>query len=640
MSTAERNAKPQRVETGSGGIIFTILYLVSMVLLFVGERMVLESRGLRLGLDGVAVLGLIAAMAGRVARRGRLGAEARVVETRILLCYLAGVASLLLYVAQADFVMERLRPMFGEARSAERYQVALSALWPVVWICSFFPLLFIEISYASMHVGRTVELNRIRRSGSSGLVVSMTICLVFALNFIGAEFNKKKDLSYFKTTEPSESSKKMAANLSEPFRATLFFPAANEVEEQARSYFEGLKRESRFFEVRTVDQVLEPELAKELNATENGVVVLSRGKQHEQLTLGTTVARAKGGLKKLDGDFQAAFRKLSQVQRVAYFTVGHEERTDEDRDKVRGTGIRDLRTLLQRFNYSVKDLGLGQGLGSEVPADATLVIIVGPRKDFLPAEAASLKKYLQGGGHVLAFLDPEAGLDMAGLLGPFGLKFTPVRLANDKFYVRLTRSQADRQAMFSNRFSAHPSVSTLSRNSNQLASVLLGAGYLEEVPPTEPSGSKPQVQFTIHSMPFSWNDANNNFEFDAPAEARKVYELAAVVTMPVPKPATPPPAPAGKKPETPEMRLVVVADSDLVSDQVFRNPGNGYVFVDALKWLGGEEEYIGETTSEEDVRIMHTRKEDQWWFYLTIFGVPALVLGSGLIYVSRRRRRS
>ena len=74
-------------------------------------------------------------------------------------------------------------------------------------------------------------------------------------------------------------------------------------------------------------------------------------------------------------------------------------------------------------------------------------------------------------------------------------------------------------------------------------------------------------------------------------------------------------------------------------DQVFRNPGNGYLFVDSVKWLGGEEETIGETTSEEDVRIMHTREKDQFWFYLTIFGVPALVLGGGIFYTSRRRRR-
>jgi len=42
--------------------------------------------------------------------------------------------------------------------------------------------------------------------------------------------------------------------------------------------------------------------------------------------------------------------------------------------------------------------GLGQGLGQEVPPDATVVILAGPRKEFLAAEIEALKKYLDGGG--------------------------------------------------------------------------------------------------------------------------------------------------------------------------------------------------------------------------------------------------
>lgn len=623
---------------GSAGLLFTALYLLGMVVLFVAERMVLESRGLRLSLDGIAAALFLCAIAGRLARRGKVGPEGRAVENRILLAYLGGLVAVLLYVLQSDAVMEKLRSHFAEAKSAQRYQGVLGALWPTVWICSILPLLFIEISYAGMDVSRTLELNRIKRSAASGAVLAMTIALVFALNFIVAEFNKKVDLSYFKTTQASESSRKMVKNLSEPLKVTLFFPAANEVEDQVRSYFEDLRRESKQVEVRTLDHVMDPNLAKELGVTDNGTVVLTRGKQNELLQIGVKLQRAKSMLKKLDGEFQTAFRKLSRVQKVAYLTVGHEERTGEDRDKVRGSSIRDLKTLLGRLNYQVKELGIAQGLAQEVPSDATIVIIVGPRKDFLPAEVDALKKYLRLGGKLLAFLDPEAGLDFAPLLGPFGLRFNPVRLANDRFHVRLTMTPADRHVLFSNRFSAHPSMSTLTRNSSQVATVMLGAGSLDEIPPTEQFPTRPQVQLLLHSMPFTWNDANANLEFDPPAEARKIYELAAVVSMPVGGPK-PPDAKTGKKAEQPELRMIVVADSDMMSDQVFRNPGNGYLFVDSVKWMGGEEETIGETTSEEDIRIMHTREKDQVWFYLTIFGVPALVLGGGIYYTSRRRRR-
>jgi ABC-type uncharacterized transport system involved in gliding motility auxiliary subunit len=165
---------------------------------------------------------------------------------------------------------------------------------------------------------------------------------------------------------------------------------------------------------------------------------------------------------------------------------------------------------------------------------------------------------------------------------------------------------------------------------------MLGVGALEEIPPTE--GRRGQVQFLMHSMPFTWNDVNGNREFDSPAEVRKTYELAAVVTRKVDRPA--PKAAPGKKSEPPELRMIVVGDSDVISDQVIRNKGNAILLIDAMKWLGGEEQFIGETTSEEDVRIMHTRKEDTLWFYLTIFGMPSLVLAGGLYYTTRRRRKS
>ena len=68
--------------------------------------------------------------------------------------------------------------------------------------------------------------------------------------------------------------------------------------------------------------------------------------------------------------------------------------------------------------------------------------------------------------------------------------------------------------------------------------------------------------------------------------------------------------------------------------------GAGAYVMDAVKWLGGDEEIMGAPASEEDIRLVHSRKEDQIWFYLTIFAMPALVLGGGLAFTLRRRRRS
>lgn len=634
------NLSPGR--KGSSGLIFTAIYLFSMLLLYVGERMVLESTAGRATLAGMAVLGILVALVGRIQRRSKLPPTARPVESRILWLYLLGVLALLVYLAQADFVMEQLRPMFTEARGAERYQGTLTALWPTLWICAILPLIFIEISYAPMDVVRTIEPGRVRRSARSGALLAMTASLLFVLNFIFDEYNHKTDLSYFKTTRPSESSRKMVQNLSEQVKVMLFFPGTNEVLDEARAYFDDLARESKHMSVQQVDQVMDPDLAKDLSVSQNGTVVFARGKQHQQIKLDVKLPQAKRKLKQLDNEFQTAFRKLMKQQKIAYVTVGHEERSKERRDGQRGTSIRELVEWLGRLNFSIKDLGVGQGLASEVPADASVVIVAGPRKDFLPAEIDSLQRYLKQGGRMMVFLDPEAGLSFEPLLKSFGLKYTPVKLANDRMYVRVTYTPADRHILYSNRFSAHPSVSTLSRNAHKAAVIMVRTGYLEEVPAG--GSSHAQVQFTVHSLPFTWDDVNSNLVFDAGSEKRRVFELAAVVTMAVPKNKEPDKKDKKnkkdkkKKEDPPQMRLIVAADSDMIADGLFRL-GNGHFFLDGVKWLTGEEEIIGETSSEEDVRLVHTRKEDQLWFYLTIFAVPALVLGAGIIYTRRIRRR-
>ena len=88
-----------------------------------------------------------------------------------------------------------------------------------------------------------------------------------------------------------------------------------------------------------------------------------------------------------------------------------------------------------------------------------------------------------------------------------------------------------------------------------------------------------------------------------------------------------------------ELRAFVVADSDVFSDAALSHEPNLIFFLDALRWIGGEESFSGAVVSNEDVRIEHTKQKDLVWFYATIFGAPALVLGVGL-FVSRRSRRA
>src|SRR5207253_2222722 len=141
--------------------------------------------------------------------------------------------------------------------------------------------------------------------------------------------------------------------------------------------------------------------------------------------------------------------------------------------------------------------------------------------------------------------------------------------------------------------------------------ILPGAGALSEIK-DKPKGVN--VNFTMHASPQTFDDKNGNFKFDPPAEVKKAWDLAAAVT----KKGAEAKAPAKDN----EGRAVVVGDSDAISDLAISSYGNPYLVVDGLKWLLGDEAFAGETQSEVDQPIVHTRDQDKWWFYSTIFVAP------------------
>ncbi|HEY3254269.1 MAG TPA: hypothetical protein VGJ91_09985, partial [Polyangiaceae bacterium] len=217
------------------------------------------------------------------------------------------------------------------------------------------------------------------------------------------------------------------------------------------------------------------------------------------------------------------------------------------------------------------------------------------------------------------------------------LSYSPTVLANDHAHVRLSFNNADQVRLISNSFSSHAAVSTLSRNSSQLAVVLFGTGSLERA-----ANATAKIDFAVRAPSGSFGDRNKNYVQDKDREKTGSFNLAAAVSRPVagaPAPATDK-KPGDKRPESKEMRAFVVADSDAFGDLVMSNVRGNQVFMaDAVRWLVGEASFAGAETSEEDVRIVTTKQQDLSWFYATIFGAPCLVLAAGVV-ISRRSRRA
>lgn len=601
---------------------WSILYAAGLVGVYLGERIVTPGR-----MRAVFTLGgltlLIIALAVRALRVRSAEGDRRRIEMYLLGLGLIGLAGLVLYFAQSDLWSRLGWRTLSDV--APRLAVVLAALWPAVMVAGLIPLVLVELSYAAMALADQVEAARVRDAALSGLGLAAALVFAFAAVYVFSERDVRWDLSYFRTAKPGQATRRMAQALTEPVEVSLFFPPANDVRDEVTEYFRDLTRESKDLEVHYYDQAVDPAKARELGVSGNGAVVLSRGSRREQLVLGLDLERARSQLRTLDQDVQKRLLAIAKPRKVVYLTTGHGERTtDRTSATDQRSTILQLRELISSQNQEVRNLGAAEGLAGDVPGDAGAVLIIGPTSRFLPEELAALRRYFERGGRLGIALDPDPGLEFKELLAPLGLKFVPTPLANDQAYVRRNNQASDQGIILTGSFSSHPSVTTLSQFGGRAALILLHAGYLEERKERPPDLS---IDVSVHAHPATWNDANKNFRFDPPAEARKPWILAAAVTK------------KSGKPED-EGRAVVIGDSDAVSDLVLEvSRGNAFFVLDGIRWLLGDEALAGAVSSEADVPIEHTRKQDVVWFYSSIFLVPAIVLGTGLL-ITRRRRSS
>lgn len=602
------------------------IYAAALLLIFLGERVV-SSDGLRLALSGGGVLIAVAVTALRFVWTQDTPGERRSSERALSLLFVLGLVALAIYFADGTDTGRKLLGLTNAMpETRARVDGALTVLWIGLLVVSLVPLLFGELALAPMRRAPRPEVRRVHAAIAAGFTIAFALVYCALFTYAAGELDYKVDFSYYRAARPGDSTRNIAASLTEPVKVRAFFPQLNEVGAEIDGYLRDLTKASPNVQVETYDRLMSPGVAKDAKVNQDGVLVLSRGESRETLNIGTEMKTALPKLKSLDGDFQKALLKVMRSARIAYITVGHGELNESGAPgAAEGRSAKNLRKLLESQNYAVKELGLAQGLGTEIPADATFVAVIGPSQAFLPEEVAALRKYAEKGGHLLLALDPDAKVDLDPLAAIAGLTWSKNLLANDKVYLRHRFNNSDRTILVTNRFSSHASVSTLSRNSSRTPVVFPGASSLDKR-----EGTDQQVDFAIRTLPDTFDDQNGDFDLTTgSSEKRSTWNIAAASSKSLP--------PIAGKKEGEEMRAFVIADADALSDAAFGNEPNILFIIDVIRWLGGEESFSGSITSSEDVRIEHTKEKDRIWFYGTIAGAPALVLAAGLLATRRKK---
>jgi ABC-type uncharacterized transport system len=629
----------------------TLAYLGGMLALYVGQRILhgLDEWQLAFtALGGAALLG--AAFLRVRALRSAGDPGLRLGHRVALVALLVGVASLVLYAGTTERVVAGLHL---DDQGEERWLGAVSSLWPMVWLLGTVPLLVVDHGLRSSPV--MIPARRVRETAVHGLVAAMGLALVFPLNYVATKRNERWDLAYFKTPTPGTATRALVEALDEPVTVRIFMPPSSEVATELRAYFAELEGPKLTVEI--LDQAANPRLAKALAVRDNGTVAMTQGdittlmeepatppgdeaapdeaeegKEGQPITKRLRVEpeldKAKRTLKKLDAEVGKLLIELGQGTRVAYFTTGHGELNWSADKELLDASIRALRGRMQELGFSIKSLGLTEGLGEKVPDDASLVLVLGPRKPFFQAEADALSTYLDGGGALLLAREPAPNLEGAslpndpldGLMAKLGVKMGEGVLASERNIVPLARNRLDAFNIVTNGFTSHPTTRQISERSEQLVLITPASGHLEELP-DQPNS----VTFVARSLAYVWADLDVNTQFDAEAgESKEARNLMAAIE--------------GSEGAA-RFRAVVTADASMFSDLgVGLSLGNQRLAEDTLNWLIGAEALAGTTENEEDVKIEHTKEGQQWWFYLSVLVVPLSVVLLGALRIRLRRK--
>ena len=555
------------------------------------------------------------------------------------------------FVPGTDSGLELLDLDFDRLTQQLRFKRFFSVAAPIVLGCSLLPVLGAQwaVGKGGSEGALLVDALRVRETSANALSLGLAGAALMLFGYVTTALDRTADFSYFKTSQPGEAVREIVLSLEEPLKAAFFFPTVNSVKEEAIEYFRKLARATDRVAVVEYDRFADPDAAADYGARSDGAIFLRVGDRTEHIGLPLDMEEARGGLRVLDGRVQQALLLLVREQRYAYLTTGHAELNDplaaDPEDDAMARWTRDiragrqtsveppkpleaLRKLLTSVNYEVQEIGITRGLGTRIPDDAAMVMIIAPQTPFLDEEMNSIRDYLDRGGSLLVALEPDSDFRFEELGDFLGIDYDPAMTVDDELFIPVSNTLADRRHIITNRFSTHAAVTTANRYGVEAGMLMVGPGRL--TPAEDVEGLR--TTLILNSFPSNFQDLDGDFRFDEETEVRGSHGLAAAVE-----------GVAGEGEEQDggrsDMRALVYADAEIFLDRfLLSQPMQAFVVADGVRWLGREEAFAGEVVSEEDVPILHTHSENVIWFYAIIFGGPTLVLGAGLSVLHRRRR--
>jgi ABC-type uncharacterized transport system involved in gliding motility auxiliary subunit len=465
------------------------------------------------------------------------------------------------------------------------------------------------------------------RQARFGTLAAASILVVFgilaAINYLSARHNKRWDLTAAHQFSLSDQTKKVLQDLKEPVRIRVF--ARSDEFQRFRDRLDQYTYQSKQVSTEYIDPEKRPGLAQQLGVT----------------ALGTVVIEYKGRNEKVNSESEqeltnALIKVIQGRQPKVYFTQGHGEKDTVSAER---GGYNGIVAGLTSGNFIVDKVVLAQQ--GAVPDDADVLIIAGPKTDFLAPELDAVRTYLAKGGKVLLLLDPVLKADqpqpagLQALLKDWGIEAGNDVVLDVSGMGRLIGT--DESVPVAAIYPPHP----ITQNFNLLTAYPLA----RSMSPVEGGVNGHTAQKIVETSKSSWAETNLKSltggqpakldEGDKPGPVALASAVSAPATV---TPAPKNPVKEGDNPKPAETRLVAFGDSDFASNGALGVSGNRDLFLNTVNWLAQQENLISiRPRDPEDRRITLTADQERRIFFLTVLIVPGLILLAGVQTWWRRR---
>ncbi len=432
-----------------------------------------------------------------------------------------------------------------------------------------------------------------------GLTVALWLAALGVAAYVSTQRVWEADWTAGNRNTLTADSRKLLETLPEPIRFTAFvFPNA-EVKREVAARIAPYQRARPSIALEFVDPAKDPQRVRELGIGENGEVIIEyQGRQENLRAL--SEQSISSALQRL------AFTSEAQIR----FLGGHGERDPKDAEQagysVFAGDLANKGLRAEVFNFTQ---------AASIPDDTDVLVVAAPQRAPLPAEIDRLVDYVQRGGNLLWIYDPDSP-PLPKLADALGIAVLPGTVIYQDYDLLGTGHPA--MALVAD-YPGH----AITREMVDITLFPLAAGV--GLQPDTPW----QTQRLLSTPARSWLETGD-------LDAELVYESATDLNGPVSIGfALERPAPGASESR---QRVVVIGDSDFLSNGFVGQLGNRRLGFNILQWLASRDAQIDiDVPAAPDTTLSLSAAQSSAIALIFILLLPGALLGMGLLRWWQRR---